>query len=304
MLYAEVEISSFLKARRAALDPVELGLPGGAQRRRVRGLRREEVAHLAGISVDYYTRIEQGRAPAISDSVLDAIARALRLTGGELTYLRNIAGLRRPAGGCAPGTAPGQTVRPEVRQLLDVMADTVPAMIIGRGLDILAWNAPGGRVGFDLEATARDRRNSALLVFLDPAARALHPDWERIAEEVVGNLRAESGRHPDDPRICEVVNELLDRSADFRRMWASQAVFECLCGRKRIRHPRVGDLEITFESFRLTTDADQRLLTYSAPRGSVTAARLRELARQPSVPETDEPPAAALAAGGAPAAGA
>ncbi|MFG2135286.1 helix-turn-helix domain-containing protein [Streptomyces sp. NPDC048650] len=282
MLHAEVEIGSFLKAHRAALDPAGLGLPGGLNRRRVRGLRREEVAQLAGISVDYYTRIEQGRAHAISDSVLDAIARALRLTDGEVTYLRNVAVPRRrdaTAAVCVPGAAvPGQTVRPEIRQLLDAMADTVPAMIVGRGMDILAWNAPGGRVGFELDALEPGRRNSALLVFLDPTARELHPDWQRLADEVVGNLRAESGRWPDDPRVCAVVTELLERSADFRRLWEAQAVSECLRGTKRIVNPLVGELLVTFESFRLSTDADQALLTYSAPRGSVTEERLRELA--------------------------
>ncbi|MCB5908327.1 helix-turn-helix domain-containing protein [Streptomyces pinistramenti] len=286
MLHREVEIGSFLKARRAALDPAGLGLPSGLNRRRVRGLRREEVAQLAAISVDYYTRIEQGRAHAISASVLDAIARALRLTGGEVTYLRNVAALDRraadgPAGGCAPAAGPGQTVRPEVRQLLDAMAGTVPATVIGRGLDILAWNSLGARVGFDLDGLAPGRRNSALLVFLDPAARALHPDWDRIAEETVGNLRAESGRHPEDPRICAVVGELLERSGDFRRVWEAQSVSECLRGTKRIVHPRVGELHVTFETFRLTTDDDQILVTYSAPRGSVTESRLRELAELP-----------------------
>ncbi|WP_030809608.1 helix-turn-helix transcriptional regulator [Streptomyces sp. NRRL S-337] len=289
MLHAEIEISSFLKARRAALDPADLGLPSGIGRRRVRGLRREEVAQLAGISVDYYTRIEQGRAPAISDSVLDAIARALRLSGGEVTYLRNIAvPRRRSEADCAPRAVPGQTVRPEIRQLLDAMASTVPAMVLGRGLDILAWNTLGGRIAFDLDALAPDRRNTALLVFLDPAARALHPDWEDKAVEVVGNLRADSGRHPDDPRICEVVGELLARSADFRRLWEAQSVHECLRGTKRLRHPDVGELEITFESFRLTTDPDQALVTYTAPRGSTTERRLRELAARPAAAREPE----------------
>ncbi|MEW1752103.1 helix-turn-helix domain-containing protein [Streptomyces angustmyceticus] len=285
MLHAEIEIGSFLKARRGALDPAELGLPGGIGRRRVRGLRREEVAQLAGISVDYYTRIEQGRAPAISDSVLDAIAGALRLSGGEVTYLRNIAvPRRRPAdGGAEPGPDGGpcaglrQTVRPEIQRLLDAMETTVPAMVLGRGLDILAWNTLGGRIAFDLPALAPDRRNTALLVFLDPVARALHPDWEAKAVEVVGNLRAESGRHPEDPRICEVVNELLAHSRDFRRIWETQSVHECLCGTKSLQHPHVGELVLTFESFRLSTDADQALVTYTAERGSPTERRLREL---------------------------
>ncbi|WP_336050464.1 helix-turn-helix domain-containing protein [Streptomyces sp. CA2R101] len=285
MLHAEIEIGSFLKVRRAALDPAELGLPDGVNRRRVRGLRREEVAQLAGISVDYYTRIEQGRAPAISDSVLDAIARALRLSDGEMTYLHNVAAPRRRPADCvaAPGpdggpcAVPRQTVRPEIQRLLDAMEATVPAVVLGRGLDILAWNTLGGRISFDLPALAPDRRNTALLVFLDPAARALHADWEAKAVEVVGNLRAESGRHPEDPRICEVVNELLARSRDFRRIWETQSVSECLCGTKSLLHPRVGELVLTFESFRLSADPDQALVTYTAERGSKTEGRLREL---------------------------
>ncbi|TSB39931.1 helix-turn-helix domain-containing protein [Streptomyces benahoarensis] len=280
---AEAEISSFLKARRAALDPDALGLPGGLHRRRVRGLRREEVAQLAGISVDYYTRIEQGRAPAISDGVLDALAGALRLTGGEATYLRNIASHGRRTPDTRGPDDPGRTVRPEVRQLLHAMDGAVPAMIFGRGLDVLAWNALGGRIGFDLDAIAPDRRNSALLVFLDPAARTLHPDWERVAEQAVGALRAESGRYPDDPRIRAVVGELLDRSTEFRTAWEAQAVSECRYGVKRIVHPQVGALDITFESLRLAAEDDQLLVTYSAQEGSLTETRLRELARRVAV---------------------
>ncbi|MGG2465892.1 helix-turn-helix transcriptional regulator [Streptomyces sp. RGM 3693] len=286
MLHGEIEISAFLKARRAELDPAEVGLPDGFGRRRVRGLRREEVAQLAGISVDYYIRIEQGRAPAVSDSVLDAIARALRLSDGEVTYLRNVAmPRRRPAdgaAGCVPG--PAQTVRPEIQQLLAAMDRTVAAVVLGRGLDILAWNESGGRLSFDLASLDPDRRNTALLVFLEPAARERYPDWDNKAEEVVGNLRADSGRYPDDPRICEVVSELLDRSPEFRRMWAAQGVYECLRGTKRIRHPEAGELTVTFESFRLGADPDQVLVTYTASPGSESEARLRGLAAGTEVP--------------------
>ncbi|AJC56695.1 helix-turn-helix transcriptional regulator [Streptomyces sp. 769] len=292
MLHGEIEISAFLKARRAALDPAEVGLPDGFGRRRVRGLRREEVAQLAGISVDYYTRIEQGRAPAVSDSVLDAVARALRLSDGEVAYLRNIAvPRRRPAegaGDCCP-PLPAQTVRPEIRRLLAAMAPTVGAVVLGRGLDILAWNTTGGRLSWDIETLTPERRNTALLVFLEPASRERYPDWENKAEEVVGNLRAESGRHPDDPRICEVVHELLDRSPEFRRLWAAQGVRECLRGTKRVRHPAVGELTVTFESFRLPVDPEQVLVTYTAPAGSVSEDRLRALAAGTAVPAGSVP---------------
>ncbi|MCK7624616.1 helix-turn-helix transcriptional regulator [Streptomyces sp. RS10V-4] len=299
MLHGENEIGAFLKARRAALDPAEVGLPEGPGRRRVRGLRREEVAQLAAISVAYYTRIEQGRAPAVSDAVLDALARALRLTDGEAAYLRNIAGPRRRTADRPRGTraaAPARTVRPEIRQLLDAMDPSVAAVVVGRGLDILAWNGPGGRLSFDLDTLDPARRNTALLVFLHPAARERYPDWEKKAEEIVGSLRADSGRHPDDRRICEVVNELLDRSPDFRRMWAAQGVSECLRGTKRIRHPQAGELTVTFESFRPAADPDHMLVTYTAPRGSESEARLRELGRTAGAARAarSAPPAPAL----------
>jgi transcriptional regulator with XRE-family HTH domain len=269
----EPEIGSFLKARRAALAPAELGLPDGPSRRRVRGLRREEVAQLAGISVDYYTRIEQGRSHNISDSVLDAIARALRMTPAEHTYLRNITLPRR---GGAHGT---QRVRPEIRQLLDAMDGTVPAMIYGRGMEILAWNRLAGRVSFDIDAVPEGERNGALLIFLHPAAKELYPDWEQGAQETVASLRAEVGRYPDDPGLRAVIAELQERSADFRRHWDAQAVQERLNGIKRIMNPLVGELVISYETFRLPGDPDQTLCTYTAEPGSPTAEALRELAR-------------------------
>ncbi|MEC4015650.1 helix-turn-helix domain-containing protein [Streptomyces sp. H27-D2] len=306
MVHAELEIKSFLKGRRAALDPAELGLPEGLIRRRVRGLRREEVAQLAGISVDYYTRIEQGRAPAISDSVLAAVGRALRLSPDEVNYLHNVSGRRRGAGthsACGTGAGaeadgaraadgtdgaggpgdicgrePVQRVRPEIRQVLDALDTTVPAFIYGRCLDILAWNTLAARVSFDLDAVPDRRRNSALLLFFDPAAKELHPDWERLAAETVANLRADAGRHADDPRTCEVVGELHDRSAEFRRLWQAQGVRERCNGIKRILHPVVGELVVSYETFRLPTDPDQVLCTYTAERGSATARALSRLA--------------------------
>ncbi|WFB08767.1 helix-turn-helix domain-containing protein [Streptomyces sp. LX-29] len=276
----EPEINTFLKSRRAALDPATLGLPAGSTRRRVRGLRREEVAQLAGISVDYYTRIEQGRAPAISDPVLDAIARALRLTPAEHTYLRNVAQPRRRQGG---DQWPPARVRPEVRQLLDALDDTVPAFVYGPALDILAWNRLGGLVSFDLAAVPEADRNAALLTFLHPDAKALHPDWERLAEEMVAALRAEAGRRPQG-RLSEVACRLLDHSPDFRRHWEAQAVTERTSGTKRVRHPVVGELDLTYEVLALPTDEGQVLCTYTARRGTRTAEALRELAALPTLP--------------------
>ncbi|MFH8366393.1 helix-turn-helix domain-containing protein [Streptomyces sp. NPDC018031] len=267
------DINAFLKTRRAALDPATVGLPDGVVRRRVRGLRREEVAQLAGISVDYYTRIEQGRANAISDEVLDSVARALRLTPAEHTYLRNVAQPRRRSAHPAPVRP---RIRPGVRQLLDALDSTVPAFVYGPGLDVLAWNRLGGMVAFDLAAVPEPERNAARLVFLHPDARTLHPDWERLAGETVASLRAEAGRRPD--LTGRRIRELQEHSEDFRRHWEAQAVTERTHGTKRIRNPLVGELEITYQVLALPSDEGQLLCTYTARPGSRTERALRELA--------------------------
>jgi transcriptional regulator with XRE-family HTH domain len=274
----EDQVTPFLKARRAALDPAALGLPDGVARRRVRGLRREEVAQLAGISVDYYTRIEQGRAPAISDAVLDAVARALRLTPHEHTYLRNItqAGRRGAAGACASADRP--QVRPQFLELLEAMEDTVPAMVYGPGMDLLAWNRLGNRLSFDFDALPTSELNAARLIFLHPSARDIYPDWEQVAEDTVSGLRAEVGRFPERGRPHQVMCELRDASEEFRQYWEAQDVLDRDHGIKRIMNSEVGELVVTFEAFTLPTDPDQRLCTYTAPKGSETERRLRELA--------------------------
>lgn len=274
----EDQITPFLKARRAALDPVALGLPDGVTRRRVRGLRREEVAQLAGISVDYYTRIEQGRAPAISDSVLAAVARALRLTPSEHHYLRNITtpGRQRSLGACAEAARPA--VRPQILQLMAAMDDTVPAMVYGPGMDLLAWNRLANRLSFDFDALPEADLNAVRLIFTHPEARAMYPDWEQVAAEVVSALRAEVGQFPDQGRPHGVMCELREVSADFRRFWDAQDVHDRDHGVKRIMHPEVGELVVTFEAFTVPNAPDQRLCTYSAPPGSATEQKLRVLA--------------------------
>ncbi len=279
----EDQITPFLKARRAALDPAALGLPDGVARRRVRGLRREEVAQLAGISVDYYTRIEQGRAPAISDAVLDAIARALRLTPAEHTYLRNITlpSHRGAGGACANADRP--VVRPQILELLEAMGDTVPAFVYGPGMDILAWNRLGNRLAFDHDALPPSELNAARLMFLHPQARELYPDWEDLAAELVSALRAEVGHFPDHGRPHQVMCELRDVSPEFRRFWDAQDVVDRDHGVKRINNPEVGELVVTFEAFTVPNAPDQRLCTYTAPKGSETERKLRELATKTAV---------------------
>lgn len=256
-----------------------MGLPEGVVRRRVRGLRREEVAQRAGISVDYYTRIEQGRAPAVSDSVVDGLARALRLTPSEHTYLRNITQPRR----CGRADAePRPRVRPEILRLLEAMDDTVPAFVFGPGMDVLAWNRLGGRIGLDFAALPEDERNGALLIFLDPRARELHPNWPEVADDTVAGLRAEIGRTPGHARLRRVVDQLRERSEEFRRRWEAQAVQERTRGTKRYRHPEVGDLVVTYEALVLPGDPGQTLCTYTAEKGSASEKALRALAAGPA----------------------
>lgn len=262
-----MEIGEFLRARRARIQPADVGLPPGG-RRRVPGLRREELAQLAGVSVDYYTRLEQGRSPSVSDAVLDAIARVLALTDDERAHLRRLV---RPA---RQGRTRAQTVRPDVLRLLAVMRD-VPAFVLGRRMDVLALNPLGAAVtGFSQDASP----NAARHTFLDPAARDFYPEWRKVAAETVAYLRLDAGRHPDDPKLAALVGELSMRSEEFRTLWARQDVREKTHGRKLIRHPLVGDLGLRYESLALTGDADQLLITYTAEAGSPTEDALRQLA--------------------------
>lgn len=266
-------LGAFLRAHRAALDPAELGLPAGVTRRRVDGLRREELAQLAGISVDYYTRLEQDRGRNVSASVLDALARALRLTADERAYLHNLAAPPRRR----QSPPRRRRVRAELSTLLESMHD-VPAFVFGRGLDVLAWNRLGGRLAHDMDAVPPGERNMARLFFLDDGTRELYPDWKRLTAEVAANLRAEAGRYPDDPDIVALVGELSMRSDAFRRLWVRQSVKEKTHGEKRIVNPIVGELTVHYETFRLPDDSDQMLATYTAEPGSASENALRMLA--------------------------
>ena len=253
------ELGAFLKARRAALDPADLGLPPGITQRRVKGLRREELSQLAGISVDYYTRLEQGRAKNVSDAILDALARALRLTADEESYLRNLAAPKR-----RERSAP-RRVRPELQLLLDAIQ--APAFVFGRYLDVLAWNALGGAVAFAYADLGE--RNIPKLFFLNERlSRELHPEWDAVAGEVVANLRAESGRHPGDPRLAQLVGELSLGSETFRKLWAAHTVREKAHCWKAMRNPIVGDLRLRYETLRLPDDPDQGIVIYHAEPGS------------------------------------
>ncbi|SEF00669.1 helix-turn-helix transcriptional regulator [Streptomyces sp. Ag109_O5-10] len=271
------ELGDFLRSRRARIQPEEVGLTSHG-RRRVPGLRREEVAQLAGVSVDYYIRLEQGRGPGgpsrtksggVSDAVLDAIARVLRLNETEHAYLLTVARPHRKGSTARPARP---RVRPGVQLLLDGMERT-PAFVLGRRMDVLAWNALGDAVnGFSALAPAE--RNIPRQVFLGPAAAGFYPDWAAVAAQTVANLRIDAGRHPDDPRMAALVGELSLKSADFRRLWADHEVRECAYGTKRIQHPVAGLLTLPYETLTVPTDPDQTIVAYTPEPGSETAERL------------------------------
>src|SRR5947208_4337142 len=223
------DLGDFLRSRRARIQPEEVGLASHG-RRRVPGLRREEVAQLAGVSVDYYIRLEQGRGTSrtksggVSDAVLDAIARVLRLNETEQAYLHTVA--RPPKKGGRRRSTP--RVRPGIQLLLDSM-DRTPAFVLGSRMDVLAWNALADALsGFSRMAPAR--RNIVRQVFLDPDGRDLYPDWAAIAAQTVAHLRLSAGSRPDDRELCELVGELSLKSEDFRRLWADHQVKACMYG--------------------------------------------------------------------------
>jgi transcriptional regulator with XRE-family HTH domain len=270
------DLGDFLRSRRARIQPEEVGLTSYG-RRRVPGLRREEVAQLAGVSVDYYIRLEQGRGPGdpsrtksggVSDAVLDAVARVLRLDEAEHEYLRAVARPRRRAEG---GPAASR-VRPGVQLLLDGM-DRNPAYVLDHRMDVLAWNALGDAVvGFS--GTAPADRNLPRRVFLDPTARDLYPDWPAIAAQTVAHLRLNAGHHPDDAATGRLVGELSRASEDFRRLWADHLVKPCDHGVKHIRHPVAGLLTLPFETLTIPAAPDQTIVAYAPEPGSETAERL------------------------------
>jgi hypothetical protein len=261
------QIREFLSTRRARISPGQAGLPVyGGDRRRVPGLRRAEVAVLAGISSEYYIRLERGNTTGVSESVIDGIAHALQLDEAERAHLLDL--IRTAATTRPPRPRPGpQRVRPTVQRVLDSMSGT-PAFVLNERLDILTANDLGYALYSPIYADPARPPNNARFIFLDPHAGGFFRDWDNVANDTVALLRAEAGRDPYDRQLSDLIGELSTRSDEFRGRWAAHHVRIHTTGVKVIHHPVVGDLELAFESFPLAADPSQSLLTYTAEPGS------------------------------------
>jgi transcriptional regulator with XRE-family HTH domain len=292
------EVRDFLVTRRAKITPDQAGLTIYGGNRRVPGLRREEVAMLAGVSADYYTRLEKGNLAGVSDSVLDAVAAALQLDEAERVYLFDLAraanAAGRPATGSGQRRRPQQRVRPAVQQILDSMSTTAAFVRNGR-LDILATNALARALYspvFDSPTRTSEIAlpNLARFGFLDPAAQDFFPDYDKSCHTSVAILRTEAGRDPHDRGLTDLIGELCTRSEDFRTRWAAHDVRLHRTGVKCFHHPVVGDLTLNFEAMDLTADSGLTLTAYTAEPGSPSAERLQLLASWEATETTTRTP--------------
>ena len=272
-------LGEFLRARRSLLRPEDVGLPALRDRRRVAGLRREELAQLAGVSVSYYTRLEQGQSVNASDAILDALAGALRLDEHECEHLRELAA-RRPRAQRRP---PPERLDPLTRDLLRSLGD-VPALVLGRRSDVLAWNPLGhALLAGHVDATApdrpADRPNTARMLFLDPHTRELYADWPRKARAVVGNLRAVAGRHPEDALLASLVGELSMKSPEFVTLWGDHRVKPCEADSYDLRHPLVGPVTVAQQILVPARSPQQTVVVVTTEEGSASENTIKLLAR-------------------------
>ncbi|RCV57956.1 helix-turn-helix domain-containing protein [Marinitenerispora sediminis] len=272
------EIREFLVTRRARITPQQAGLPSYGRNRRVPGLRREEVALLAGVSVDYYTRLERGNASGVSESVLEALARALQLNEVESAHLFDLARAASPRARTRRRTARRrEEVRPGVLRVLEAMTGA-PAVVQNRRLDVLATNRLGRALYSDMDIALPRPANYARFIFLDQRATRFYRDWDKAAHDTVALLRSEAGRDPYDRELSDLVGELSTRSEAFRGLWAAHNVHAHTTGVKRLRHPVVGDLDLAFEAMELAADTGLSLFVYTAEQGSASQDGLKLLA--------------------------
>jgi transcriptional regulator with XRE-family HTH domain len=269
------EIRDFLATRRAKITPGQVNLPHG-QRRRVPGLRREEVAVLAGVSTEWYTRLERGHIAGVSDEVLEAVAYALRLDDAEQRHLFDLARAARPQRAQQRRLRP-QVVRPSIQRLVDSMT-AVPAFVRNGRLDILAINQLGAALYQPVFDDAVRPANLARFAFLDRRALTFYPGWDSLADATVAVLRAEAGRNPHQRALTDLVGELATTSTEFRTRWAAHDVRLHQTGRKHFQHPVVGLIDVDFDSLELLADPGLTLTAYSAEPGTPSADALSLLA--------------------------
>ncbi|WP_275292338.1 helix-turn-helix transcriptional regulator [Amycolatopsis sp. La24] len=280
-------LGDFLHARRARLRPSDVGLQDVGPRRRVAGLRREELAHLAGVSVSYYTRLEQGLSRGASAEVLDAIGRALQLDTHERAHLDRLAEAARRTP--QPRRPRPEKLADETRDLLRAL-DGVPALVLGRRTDVLAWN-PLGHALLAGHLDLGQRPNLSRMLFLDPHCRELYADWKRKARAVVGNLRITVGKHPDDPLLAELIGELTMKSPEFVSLWQDHRVGPCDADSYELRHPVVGRVTVTQQTLSVARSPEQVLIVCTTPEGSASEEALtllRQVSAPASLPETAE----------------
>ncbi|MFJ2908858.1 helix-turn-helix transcriptional regulator [Streptomyces sp. NPDC087228] len=252
------ELAAFLRTRRERLDPHDFGLPSRRQARRTPGLRREEVAELAGVSIDYIVRLEQGRGLRPSANVVEALAQALRLAPDERAYLFNLA-QQRPRNADQPAT----TAAPPLARLVADLSP-LPAMLMNHRYDILAWNGEMARLLLDFDTLPPSQRNSMWLCLMHPRMREFYVDRERVVREGIAHLRAAWAAHPEDRALTGLIAEFTARDEEFARLWAERDIKVNGRGRKEMRHPDVGVITVDFEVLMPLQDPDQRLVIYRA----------------------------------------
>ncbi|EHI39581.1 transcriptional regulator [Rhodococcus opacus PD630] len=270
------QVREFLTSRRARINPEQAGLPAFGGTRRVPGLRREEVALLAGVSIDYYVRMERGNLAGASAGVLEGLARALQLDEAERTHLFDLARAAEP-GPVRQRRSKTAGVTAGVQLVLDAITDA-PAWVRNARHDMLAANRLARALYAPVLADARRPANNARFVYLDPAARDFYVDWDRAADDIAAMLRSEAGRNPHDKQLIELIGELSTRSEVFRTRWAAHNVRFHRTGHKKIRHPAVGKLELNFEAMEFPAHPGLILLVYTAPKDSPAADGLKLLA--------------------------
>jgi transcriptional regulator with XRE-family HTH domain len=273
---ARAEVRDFLTSRRARLTPQDVGLPAYGNPRRVKGLRREEVAILAGVSVEYYNRMERGNLSGVSESVLDSLAGALRLDDAERVHLSDLARAANGSSSTGPRRTGQQRIRLTIQRILDGMT-AVPAYARNGRLDILAVNQLGGALLPDLMASP-GTPNVGRYLFLDPRAQDFYADWQSVARDCVAALRIEAGRNPYDRGLTDLIGELSTRSEPFRTWWGSHNVRLHTSATKQLRHPVAGEIEVTGEALEIPADPGLTIIAYTVEPASQSEQALRLLA--------------------------